>query len=332
MVAHKYSDTAVETTSLTSGISSSATQIQVASVTGFPSTFPYYLDIDYGSVTLEVVEVTGGVGTTLDVNRGVSTTSPVSHSSGAVVRHVAPAEFYEQTEAHTNATSGVHGVTGNLVGATGAQELEDKTIDGNKNTLSNIPQSAVTDLESDLDAITAMIAPIGSILMWPTGTAPTGWLICNGSTFNATTYPELNALLGGNTLPDLRDRVPVGVSGTKAELSTGGAASVTLSSANLPSHSHTFSGTSSSAGGHSHSLNSLMKTNNAAGSGASDNGGNSTVQGTTTGRFSGGQDGSTDSVANHTHTYSGTTSNTGSGSSFSVQNPYVALNFIIRAA
>jgi microcystin-dependent protein len=328
MVAHKFSDTAVEATSLTSGVSSSATQIQVASVTGFPSTFPYYLDIDYGSVTLEVVEVTNAVGTTLDVNRGVSTTSAVSHSSGAVVRHVAPAEFYEQTEAHTNATSGVHGVTGDLVGTTGAQELEDKTIDGNKNTLSNIAQSSVTDLTTNL----AAIAPVGSILMWPTGSAPAGWLICNGSTFNAATYPELNTLLGGNTLPDLRDRVPVGVSGTKAVKSTGGSAAVTLSSGNLPSHTHTFSGTSSAAGGHSHSMNSLMKTNNAAGSGASDNGGNSTVQGTTTGRFSGGQDGSTDSVANHTHTYSGTTSATGSGTEFSVQNPYVALNFIIRAA
>jgi microcystin-dependent protein len=328
MVAHKFSDTAVEATSLTSGVSSSATQIQVASVTGFPSTFPYYLDIDYGSVTLEVVEVTNAVGTTLDVNRGVSTTSAVSHSSGAVVRHVAPAEFYEQTEAHTNATSGVHGVTGDLVGTTGAQELEDKTIDGNKNTLSNIAQSSVTDLTTNL----AAIAPVGSILMWPTGSAPAGWLICNGSTFNAATYPELNTLLGGNTLPDLRDRVPVGVSGTKAVKSTGGSAAVTLSSGNLPSHTHTFSGTSSAAGGHSHSMSSLMKTNNAAGSGASDNGGNSTVQGTTTGRFSGGQDGSTDSVANHTHTYSGTTSATGSGTAFSVQNPYVALNFIIRAA
>jgi microcystin-dependent protein len=328
MVAHKFSDTAVEATSLTSGVSSSAAQIQVASVTGFPTTFPYYLDIDYGSVTLEVVEVTNAVGTTLDVNRGVSTTSAVSHSSGAVVRHVAPAEFYEQTEAHTNATSGVHGVTGDLVGTTGAQELEDKTIDGNKNTLSNIPQSSVTDLTTNL----AAIAPVGSILMWPTGSAPAGWLICNGSTFNAATYPELNTLLGGNTLPDLRDRVPVGVSGTKAVKSTGGSAAVTLSSGNLPSHTHTFSGTSSAAGGHSHSMSSLMKTNNAAGSGASDNGGNSTVQGTTTGRFSGGQDGSTDSVANHTHTYSGTTSATGSGTAFSVQNPYVALNFIIRAA
>ena len=30
----------------------------------------------------------------------------------------------------------------------------------------------------------------------------------DGSTFNATTYAALNAFLGGNTLPDLRGRMP----------------------------------------------------------------------------------------------------------------------------
>ena len=35
-----------------------------------------------------------------------------------------------------------------------------------------------------------------------------GWLLCDGSTFDALLYPELNALLGGNTLPDLVERFP----------------------------------------------------------------------------------------------------------------------------
>lgn len=33
------------------------------------------------------------------------------------------------------------------------------------------------------------------------------YLLCNGGTFNAVTYPYLNAKLGGNTLPDARGRV-----------------------------------------------------------------------------------------------------------------------------
>ena len=53
--------------------------------------------------------------------------------------------------------------------------------------------------------------PVGSISMWYTGTPPTDWLICDGTTFSATDYPDLNTLLGGNTLPDLKGRMPVGV-------------------------------------------------------------------------------------------------------------------------
>lgn len=33
--------------------------------------------------------------------------------------------------------------------------------------------------------------------------APPGWLLTNGAAFNATTYPQLAAALGGNTLPTL---------------------------------------------------------------------------------------------------------------------------------
>lgn len=47
--------------------------------------------------------------------------------------------------------------------------------------------------------------------MWYTSTPPTDWLICDGTTFSATDYPDLNTLLGGNTLPDLKGRMPVGV-------------------------------------------------------------------------------------------------------------------------
>lgn len=61
---------------------------------------------------------------------------------------------------------------------------------------------------------------IGEIKMWPATTAPAGYLLCNGSTFSSTTYPELAALLGnsfgtssGTTyyLPDFRGRSPAGV-------------------------------------------------------------------------------------------------------------------------
>jgi hypothetical protein len=46
--------------------------------------------------------------------------------------------------------------------------------------------------------------PIGTVITWAGRAVPNGYLLCDGSTFNATTYPTLNAVLGANRLPDLR--------------------------------------------------------------------------------------------------------------------------------
>jgi hypothetical protein len=113
MSRHYYSTVAVETT-LTSGISNSATTMAVGSTTGFPGSFPYYLGVDFGAAGQEVVEVTNAVGLSLTVVRGVSGTSGVAHDAGATVVHVAPSDFYNETHAHAFATADVHGVSGTL--------------------------------------------------------------------------------------------------------------------------------------------------------------------------------------------------------------------------
>lgn len=53
-------------------------------------------------------------------------------------------------------------------------------------------------------------APVGSLAMMYKKSAPSGYLYCDGSTFNAATYPALYAYLGSNTLPDYREFAPVG--------------------------------------------------------------------------------------------------------------------------
>jgi hypothetical protein len=70
----------------------------------------------------------------------------------------------------------------------------------------------------------------GMIMMWSgsTATIPTGWLLCNGS----------------SGTPDLRDRMVIGAGSTYAVAATGGAATTTLITANLASHTHTYSSTS----------------------------------------------------------------------------------------
>lgn len=57
-------------------------------------------------------------------------------------------------------------------------------------------------------------APVGSIMIWPADTAPTGWLICNGATFDSTLYAELRTVLGRAALPDLRNMFVRGGSST----------------------------------------------------------------------------------------------------------------------
>lgn len=89
---------------------------------------------------------------------------------------------------------------------------------------------------------------IGEVRGWSTATAPSGWLVCDGSTVSQTTYATLYALIGdtytsvpnGTTfdLPNLSDRVLVG-SGTLVLGSIGGVDETTLLETNLPSHSHT---------------------------------------------------------------------------------------------
>ncbi|TYF24257.1 phage tail protein [Enterobacter hormaechei] len=46
--------------------------------------------------------------------------------------------------------------------------------------------------------------PVGVPIPWPTSTAPTGWLKCNGATFTAAQYPKLALVYPSLLLPDLR--------------------------------------------------------------------------------------------------------------------------------
>jgi len=84
--------------------------------------------------------------------------------------------------------------------------------------------------------VSSAFVPSGLIIMWSGSTIPTGWSLCDGT----------------GTLPDLTDRFIIGSGGTYSQGETGGSITKTLSSANMPGHTHTC--TTGSDGGHAHAM------------------------------------------------------------------------------
>ena len=113
MVSRYYSAVAQDTT-VTNTITSSATTVTVAGTTGFPSTYPFVLALDYNTSSEELVTVTSVAGLTLTITRGYNGTTAVGHNPGAVVRHVITAQDLTDAQNHYDKalSAGAHGVTG----------------------------------------------------------------------------------------------------------------------------------------------------------------------------------------------------------------------------
>jgi microcystin-dependent protein len=93
----------------------------------------------------------------------------------------------------------------------------------------------------------ALVSPAGEIKMWPTASAPTGFLLCNGANVSRTIYSALFAVIGTDfgagdgsttfTLPNFKNRFPVGAGDLYSVAGTGGS-----KDAVVVSHTHTDSG------------------------------------------------------------------------------------------
>lgn len=83
--------------------------------------------------------------------------------------------------------------------------------------------------------------PVGGIVMWSgtLATIPTGWALCDGTTQNSV------------VTPDLREKFVMGSAALTNPGGTGGANSLSLVTANLPSHTH---GAGTIGDGHTHTF------------------------------------------------------------------------------
>lgn len=145
-------------------------------------------------------------------------------------------------------------------------------------TADGIADSAITSAKildgtivlADLAAsLQAFLVPVGTINAYAGATAPTGWLLCDGTT-STSGYTALAALVGATT-PDLRGKFLMGktATGTGSNL-LGSGGSATIAEGNLPSHihgvgtldiavggSHTHTASTAATGTHNHSAGSL---------------------------------------------------------------------------
>ncbi len=128
-----------------------------------------------------------------------------------------------------------------------------------------------SSIQAQIDAISAVTVPSGAMIDFGGISAPTGWLLCDGSSYPTATYPALFAAIGyawggsgaNFSVPNMTRRVGMGSGGSGSATignvvgNIGGAETVTLTQAQLPTalgtassvvtdpgHTHTKSGNS----------------------------------------------------------------------------------------
>lgn len=229
-------------------------------------------------------------------------------------------------------------------------------------------QELANATDAAIQAALTNIAPVGSILMWPTATPPTNWLLCIGQTTVASSaFPLLAALLGEVApgfirVPDLRGRVPLGVGvatqpavpggSTHTLLQKSGSEQVVLAPAHIAvkGHNHldTFAvatqpafNTGTESADHSHAYNDRWGPINrytlvAAGSNTAENvAWANHIHGAVSTSTGGRSAAHTHSVPAHGHTLNGAVTalaDGANGASHENMPPYLALNFMIKAA
>ncbi|EFY5480015.1 tail fiber protein [Shigella sonnei] len=204
----------------------------------------------------------------------------------------------------------------------------DGNITGGSGNFANL-NSTIESLKTDI----VSSYPIGAPIPWPTDTPPEGYAIMEGQTFDVGLYPKLAAVYPSGSLPDMRGQTIKGKPSGRAVLSTeadgvkshshsASASSTDLgtkttssfdygtkttssfdygtkTSNNTGAHTHSLSGSTNTAGAHSHTSALYAGSNNSPGTGS------------IRGSAGGGNTLGTSSSGAHSHSISGTAASAG---------------------
>jgi microcystin-dependent protein len=178
------------------------------------------------------------------------------------------------------------------------------------------------------------LCPVGSIVMYGAAAAPTNWLLCDGSAVNRTTYADLFTAIGtsygaGNgsstfNVPNLQSKFPIGYDGGSSYdiAGTGGAATdtptlsgtnagTTLTSSQIPAHTHGGVTTGWPSGSWTGGTGATQSAIDASGLSLASGSVNLSLENTGGG-------------SSHTHTWTGTST------AVDTIPPYLVVNFIIK--
>lgn len=254
----------------------------------------------------------------LEINSNADGTNTVTPNlgSGWEVGGVA----VTSTAAELNILDGVTATAAEINVLDGDTSASTVTVEGTDKMILNdggvMKQITVDTLNTYVQgqAASGAFVPSGGIIMWSGAidALPSGFVLCDGA----------------NSTPDLRDRFILGAGNSYNVGATGGANSYTLSSSQLPSHTHSFSGTTASNGDHYHLDGTVMDSGSEATYGSTTDVGATRVdQSQAETKY---DHPHTSTAGAHTHTFSGTTGSAGSGSSINNMPAYYALAFIMK--
>ena len=159
----------------------------------------------------------------------------------------------------SGATSASWSTNGTGLGVNAASGFTGNVADFqlNGSSLLKVASSGTTSVNGTLDVTQGLtknginaLVPAGSMNMFAGSSAPTGYLLCDGSSYSTATYPDLFAVIGYTyggssgtfTVPDMRGRFGEGVSSGVVGISnktlgqTGGEETHTLTIGELPPH------------------------------------------------------------------------------------------------